>query len=58
LTQFQLAERIGAAQSTVARWEAGEHAITMPTLSRIADGLGVELLVRFGKRRAIAWPES
>lgn len=45
---------MGAAQSTVARWEAGEHAITMPTLSRIAGALGVEFLVRFGQERAIA----
>lgn len=36
-------------QSTVARWEGGEHEVTMKTLSRIADALEVELVVRFGQ---------
>lgn len=48
LTQHQLAVRMGSTQSTVARWESGEHEITMGTLTRMADALGVVLTVDFG----------
>ncbi|NME81504.1 helix-turn-helix transcriptional regulator [Rhodococcus sp. 105337] len=48
LTQHQLAARIGSTQSTVARWETGEHEVTMTTVSRVAEALGIEMLVRFG----------
>lgn len=52
LTQHELAERMHSTQSTVARWETGDHEITMKTLSRIADALMVELVVRFGETGA------
>ncbi|SDQ03704.1 helix-turn-helix domain-containing protein [Arthrobacter crystallopoietes] len=48
LTQHQLAARMDSTQSTVARWESGEHEITMGTLTRIADALGVVFNVSFG----------
>lgn len=54
LTQHGLAERMNSTQSTVARWEAGEHEITMRTLSRVADALQVEFVVRFGETGADA----
>lgn len=54
LTQHELAERMQSTQSTVARWEGGEHEITMKTLSRIADALEVEFVVRFGRDGAEA----
>lgn len=54
LTQFELAERMDSTQSTIARWEGGEHEITMKTSSRIAEALGAELVVRFGKGKASA----
>lgn len=54
LTQYEMARRMGSTQSTVARWEAGEHAITMATLSRIADALGVEFLIQFGREGSTA----
>ena len=50
LTQRQLAERMGSTQSVVARWETGDHEITMKTLTRIADALGVELVLRYGSQ--------
>lgn len=50
LTQHQLATRMGSTQSIVARWESGEHEITMANLARIADALGVVFLVRFGAK--------
>lgn len=54
LTQHELALRMGSQQATVARWETGEHEITFRNLSRIAQALGVEFLVRFGQERDIA----
>lgn len=54
LTQHELAQRMGSQQATVARWEAGEHEITFKNLSRIAEALGVEFLVRFSQERATA----
>lgn len=48
LTQHQLAQRLGSTQPVVARWETGNHEITMRALARIADALGVQLVVRFG----------
>jgi len=50
LTQQQLATRMGSTQSEVARWETGDHQVTMRTLARIADALDVEVVVRFGSR--------
>lgn len=50
LTQRQLAERLGSTQSVVARWETGDHEITMKALTRIADALEVEILVSFGSK--------
>lgn len=50
LTQHELGQRMRRAQSEVARWESGEHAITFANLERIADALGVELTVRFGTK--------
>ena len=49
LTQRELAVRMGSTQSTVARWETGEHQLTLATLDRIATALGVELRVHFGR---------
>jgi transcriptional regulator with XRE-family HTH domain len=48
LTQYELAKRMGSTQSTVARWESGDHDFAMKSLARIADGLGVGLVVHFG----------
>jgi transcriptional regulator with XRE-family HTH domain len=50
LTQQQLAARMGSTQSIIARWESGEHSITMGALSRIAEALGVAFKVHFGAR--------
>lgn len=50
LTQHQLATRMGSTQSVIARWESGEHDITMANLSKLAEALGVEFIIRFGPR--------
>ena len=52
LTQQQLAERMGSTQSAVTRWEGGEHEVTMRTLSRVAEALGIEFFVHFGTKGA------
>lgn len=48
LTQHELAIRMGSTQSTVARWETGSHQLTLATLDRIANALGVTMQVHFG----------
>ena len=48
LTQRELAMRMGSTQSIVARWETGEHQLTLATLDRIANALGVPMHVHFG----------
>ena len=50
LTQHALAQRMGKKQAEVARWESGATIVKMPTLSRIAEALGFELVVHFGPR--------
>ena len=49
VTQRELAVRMGSTQSMVARWETGEHQLTLATLDRIATALGVQLRVHFGR---------
>jgi transcriptional regulator with XRE-family HTH domain len=48
LTQHELALRLGSTQSTVARWETGAHQLTLDSLDRIANALGVTMHVHFG----------
>ncbi len=43
LTQEMLAERVGVARQTVAKWETGESAPDLLTAGRIAEALGVSL---------------
>jgi len=47
LSQRELAERLGTTQSAVARLEAGNVSPSLPTLDKIAEALGVELVVSF-----------
>ena len=47
LSQRELAERLGTTQSAVARLEAGNVSPSLPTLDKVADALGVELVVSF-----------
>ena len=45
LSQRELADRAGTAQSVVARIELGETSPTLRTLSRLLDAAGFELVV-------------
>lgn len=53
LTQAELAERMRTSQPTVARLQAGGVTPGLPTLHRVADALGLELVVDF-RRHASA----
>ena len=45
LTQTALARLLGMSQSAIARLEIGEHVPTLPTLLKLSDVLGLEILV-------------
>lgn len=47
LSQADLAEGMGTTQSAVARFEAGGTSPTIPTLRKLANALGVELVLGF-----------
>ena len=48
-SQRELAERMGATQSVIARLEAGGVVPTIATLDRVAAALGVELDIHFAE---------
>ncbi|MBX3210748.1 MAG: helix-turn-helix transcriptional regulator [Labilithrix sp.] len=54
VSQEALAEKIGMTRGNYARIEQGRTNVTIDTLLRIADGLGVELVVSVGARRGRA----
>src|SRR5688500_15723540 len=45
LTQTALARLLGMSQSAIARLEIGEHIPTLPTLLKLSDVLGLEIMV-------------
>ena len=47
LTQSELAERTGIRQSNISRIEKGQSVPSIATLSKIAEGLGKQLQIRF-----------
>lgn len=50
LTQAELALRMGTNQPTVARLEAGGVTPSLDTLQRVAEALGLELVIDFSPR--------
>ncbi len=50
LTQSEVAERAGCKQSEVARAENPDRGITIATLTKIADGLGLIPVFRFKRQ--------
>ena len=52
LTQSELAQKMGAKQSQVARWEGGEQNATIKTLMRIAEATGTHLKISFEKTQS------
>ncbi len=46
LTQRDLAERIGVAQSALARFESGRGNPTLSFIQKVTSGLGLDLTVR------------
>ena len=53
LTQKQLAEKTGIAQAEISRLENGTRNPTVKLLQRIADGLGMDLDIRFTPKRTV-----
>ena len=47
LSQEQLAERMGTSHSAISRLESGRHKTSVETLQRVADALGLRLVVGF-----------
>jgi ribosome-binding protein aMBF1 (putative translation factor) len=47
LSQSELAKRVGTSQSAIARLESGGAQPTIATLRRIANALGVDLVIEF-----------
>jgi transcriptional regulator with XRE-family HTH domain len=45
LTQTALARLLGMSQPAIARLEIGEHIPTLPTLLKLSDVLGLEILI-------------
>lgn len=50
VTQTDLAQKAGTSQPTIALYESGEKSPTVTTLQRLADSLGLELVVDFVPR--------
>lgn len=46
LTQKELAEQIGVAQSALARFESGRVSPTLPFIQKVVSGLGLRLTVK------------
>ncbi|RIK10777.1 MAG: XRE family transcriptional regulator [Acidobacteria bacterium] len=47
ISQQQLAERVGTSHSAISRLESGRHRVSVHTLQRVANALGVRLLIGF-----------
>lgn len=47
LSQRELAERVGTSHSAISRIESGRHRTRVETLQRIADALGLRLVLGF-----------
>jgi ribosome-binding protein aMBF1 (putative translation factor) len=54
ITQEELARRVGTSYSAISRLESGRHKTSVETLQRVAEGLGVRLVLGFesGPRKA------
>lgn len=56
-TQERLAEEVGVAAVTVSRWETGHRGMSVITLARMADVLGLSLGDLLDVKREIPVPE-
>lgn len=53
LTQKELSERTGIAQSDISKFEKGGGNPSLKTLQRLADGMGMTLRIAFEPRAAV-----
>ena len=49
LTQKELGKKIGVGEPTVNKYESGKQNLTVETLKRVADALGMHVKVTFHK---------
>lgn len=47
LSQKELARRVGTSHSAISRLESGRHKTSVDTLQRVAEGLGLRLVLGF-----------
>jgi transcriptional regulator with XRE-family HTH domain len=47
ISQQELAQRIGTSHSALSRLESGRHKTSVATLQRVAEALGVRLVIGF-----------
>ena len=47
LSQKELADRVGTSHSAISRLESGRHETSVETLQRVAEALGVRLVLGF-----------
>ena len=52
ITQKELAKRTGIAQSDISKLENGSGNPSIQTLQRLADGLGMEVKIKFIQKQA------
>ena len=50
LTRYRIAKDSGVSESTLCRFMVGEQDLTTATMDKVADALGVEVVVRRKKR--------
>jgi transcriptional regulator with XRE-family HTH domain len=63
LTQVQLAERAGVAQSAISDWERGAESISRESVTRLCEALGCDAGYDgqgwfFGRLDRLPWPEG
>ena len=53
-TRYAIAKSTGIAESTLSRFMSGERGLPMKTLDRLADYLGLEIVVRTKRKKGKA----
>ncbi len=50
-TRYRISQETGIAESVLSRFMSGETALTVETVERLAEYLGLEIVVRLKRRR-------
>lgn len=49
LTQKELAEKVGVGEPTINKYESGRQNLTVKTLKKVADAMGLKINITFHK---------